>query len=213
MDDNRSSEYIDVPINIITINKVIHGKNPLNALCVQVAIQPFSSNFCDFLKSVHCSKQNKIIISFAKNETNLWKSSMIKSSKYSQIVAFQTPKNTNVKISKFYVKPHFVWRLLLEILELFSIKKHVKINWKSLFKLLIHSFSIIAVFKYKVFLRSAFMIIILAYLNLYLGNTAILFQILIVLFNLIIFIVSLRESNNDLKNSHNNLDSITDIPS
>jgi hypothetical protein len=83
----------------------------------------------------------------------------------------------------------------------------------SLFKLLIHSFSIIAVFKYKVFLRSAFMIIILAYLNLYLGNTAILFQILIVLFNLIIFIVSLRESNNDLKNSHNNLDSITDIPS
>ena len=83
----------------------------------------------------------------------------------------------------------------------------------SLFKLLIHSFSIIAVFKYKVFLRSAFMIIILAYLNLYLSNTAILFQILIVLFNLIIFIVSLRESNNDLKNSHNNLDSITDIPS
>ena len=35
----------------------------------------------------------------------------------------------------------------------------------SLFKLLIHSFSIIAVFKYQVFLRSTFMIIILAYLN------------------------------------------------
>ena len=81
----------------------------------------------------------------------------------------------------------------------------------SLFKLLIHSFSIIAVFKYQVFLRSTFMIIVLAYLNLYLGNISIFFQILIVLFNLIIFIVSLREKENDLKNSHKNLDSVTNI--
>ena len=50
----------------------------------------------------------------------------------------------------------------------------------SLFKLLIHSFSIIAVFKYQVFLRSTFMIIILAYLNSILGNISIFFQILIV---------------------------------
>ena len=81
----------------------------------------------------------------------------------------------------------------------------------SLFKLLIHSFSIIAVFKYQVFLRSTFMIIVLAYLNLYLGNISIFFQILIVLFNLIIFIVSLREKENDLKNSHKNFDSVTNI--
>ena len=81
----------------------------------------------------------------------------------------------------------------------------------SLLKLLIHSFSIIAVFKYQVFLRSTFLIIILAYLNLYLGNISIFFQILIVLFNLVIFIVSLREKENELKNSQNNLSSIKDI--
>jgi len=81
----------------------------------------------------------------------------------------------------------------------------------SFFKLLIHSFSIIAVFKYQVFLRSTFLIIILAYLNLYFGNVSIFLQILIVLFNLIIFIVSLREKENELLNSHNNLDSTKNI--
>ena len=81
----------------------------------------------------------------------------------------------------------------------------------SLFKLLIHSFSIIAVFKYQVFLRSTFIIIILAYLNFYLGNISIFFQILIVLFNLIIFVVSLREKENELINSENNLESTKDI--
>jgi polyisoprenyl-phosphate glycosyltransferase len=75
----------------------------------------------------------------------------------------------------------------------------------SLFKLLIHSFSIIAVFKYQVFLRSTFMIIVLSYLNMYLGNLSILFQILIIIFNLLIFITSLRENKNDLINSHKNL--------
>ena len=81
----------------------------------------------------------------------------------------------------------------------------------SLFKLLIHSFSIIAIFKYQVFLRSTFVIIILAYLNKYLGNTVIFFQILIVLFNLLIFLVSLREKKDGLINSHNNLDTVKDI--
>jgi len=81
----------------------------------------------------------------------------------------------------------------------------------SFLKLLIHSFSIISVFKYQVFLRSTFLIIILAYLNLYLGNISIFFQILIVLFNLVIFTVSLREKENELKSCHNNLSSIKDI--
>ena len=81
----------------------------------------------------------------------------------------------------------------------------------SIFKLLIHSFSIIAVFKYQVFLRSTFLIIILAYLNIYLGNISIFFQFLTVLFNLIIFIVSLRENETELKNSDNNLDTINNI--
>tara|TARA_B100001063_G_scaffold203686_1_gene197951 strand:+ start:1426 stop:2298 length:873 start_codon:yes stop_codon:yes gene_type:complete len=81
----------------------------------------------------------------------------------------------------------------------------------SIFKLLIHSFSIIAVFKYQVFLRSTFMIIILAYLNKYLANISIFFQISIILFNLIIFTISLREKENDLKNSHLNLEKIENI--
>ena len=81
----------------------------------------------------------------------------------------------------------------------------------SFFKLLIHSFSIIAVFRYKVFLRSTFMIIILSYLNLYVGRISILLQILIILFNLIIFTVSLREKENELKKSQNNLDFIKNI--
>tara|TARA_A100001011_G_C14274027_1_gene828303 strand:+ start:570 stop:1442 length:873 start_codon:yes stop_codon:yes gene_type:complete len=81
----------------------------------------------------------------------------------------------------------------------------------SLFKLLLHSFSIIAVFKYQVFLRSSFIIIILFYLTSYLGNLSIILQILIVIFNLIIFIVSKREKEKDLINSHENLKGRTNI--
>ena len=81
----------------------------------------------------------------------------------------------------------------------------------SFMKLIIHSFSIIAVFKFNVFFRSTLMIIALAYLNSYLGNLALFFQILIVIFNLIIFTISLREKKNDLLNSHDNLDSVKKI--
>ena len=75
----------------------------------------------------------------------------------------------------------------------------------SLYKLIIHSLSIIAVFKYQVFLRSTLMLIALAYLNSYIGVLSIFFQISIVTFNLLIFIISLREQEKDLLNSHNNL--------
>ena len=81
----------------------------------------------------------------------------------------------------------------------------------SLLKLIVHSLSIIAVFKYNVFLRSALILIVLAYFNSYLGNLATFSQILIVAFNLIIFIVSLREQEKDLQNSHNDLDNIKKI--
>ena len=81
----------------------------------------------------------------------------------------------------------------------------------SFLKLLIHSLSIIAVFKYKVFLRSTFMFIIFVYLNPYLGNISVFFQILIIMFNLIVFIVSLREKKNELQSSHKNLASVEDI--
>ena len=107
-----------------------------------------------------------------------------------------------------------------------SVKKHLKslneINsirglryfgpsQMSLFKLIIHSLSIIAVFKYHVFLRSTLMLIVIAYLNSYLGFLSIFFQISIVIFNLLIFIVSQREQEKDLLNSHNNLASVKKI--
>ena len=81
----------------------------------------------------------------------------------------------------------------------------------SFLKLIIHSLSIIAVFKYQVFLRSTLMLIALAYLNSYLGFFSIFFQISIVIFNLLIFIVSQREQEKDLLNSHNNLASVKKI--
>ena len=81
----------------------------------------------------------------------------------------------------------------------------------SLLKLIIHSLSIMAVFKYNVFLRSSLMLIILSYLNSNLGNLTIFFQVLIVIFNLMIFIVSQREQEKDLLNSHSNLNNVKKI--
>ena len=81
----------------------------------------------------------------------------------------------------------------------------------SLFKLLIHSFSIIAVFKYHVFLRSTFIIILLAYFSSTLTNLSIFLIILIVIFNLLIFIISQRESEKDLINCHQNLSNVKEI--
>ncbi len=81
----------------------------------------------------------------------------------------------------------------------------------SIFKLIIHSFSIIAVFKYQVFFRSTIMIIALAYLSSYLGNISIILQILIVVFNLLIFVISQRESEKDLVNCQQNLSEVKEI--
>ena len=107
-----------------------------------------------------------------------------------------------------------------------SVKKHIKYlneinstrglryfgpSQMSLTKLIIHSLSIMAVFKYQVFFRSTLIIIILTYLNSYIGNLTIIFQIFIVIFDLIIFIISKREIEKDLINSHNNLGEIKRI--
>ena len=74
----------------------------------------------------------------------------------------------------------------------------------SLFKLGIHSFSIIAVFKNIVFLRSTIIIILLSFSNTFIGLVSTILQILLVIFNLMIFLVSLRESEKDLLNSDKN---------
>ena len=73
----------------------------------------------------------------------------------------------------------------------------------SLFNLVIHSFSIIAVFKYSVFFRSTLLIIILSLFFNLLEINSFFLQVLLLLFNLIIFIISFRENEKDLLNSGN----------
>ncbi len=68
-----------------------------------------------------------------------------------------------------------------------------------LFKLIIHSFSIIAVFKMNVFIRSALLIVLLTYLNPYLGSISIILQCLIVIFNILIYVISTRGDENKLQ--------------
>ena len=75
----------------------------------------------------------------------------------------------------------------------------------SLFKLIIHSFSIIAVFKNQVFLRSLFFLIFLESLSKVTGQTTLLAQSFLIFFNIIILITSFRENERNLLNSENNL--------
>lgn len=72
----------------------------------------------------------------------------------------------------------------------------------SLFKLLIHSFSIIAVFKYQVFILSMIILSLLYYLGFLVEFNFLFFQLLIILFNIFIFIVSFRENEKELESSH-----------
>ena len=81
----------------------------------------------------------------------------------------------------------------------------------SLYNLLIHSFSIIAVFRYNVLMRSILLILLFSLLNIYLKFSLIFFIIPIILFVIIIFSVSLREKEEELLNSKENLDSTLDI--
>ena len=81
----------------------------------------------------------------------------------------------------------------------------------SLYKLIIHSFSIIAVFKYQVLIRSILLILITGYLNTNFAFSLILFQTLIILFCIAIFLVSLRENKDELFNSENNLENFNDV--
>ena len=72
-------------------------------------------------------------------------------------------------------------------------KRYFGPSQMSLFKLIIHSFSIIAVFKFQVLLRVILLIIALFYLKTHLGIISFLLQFLLIIFSIVIFIVSLRE--------------------
>ncbi len=90
-------------------------------------------------------------------------------------------------------------------------KRYFGPSQMSLFKLIIHSFSIIAVFKFQVLLRVILLIIALFYLKTYLGIISFLLQILLIIFSIVIFIVSLREKKKELINSQDNLKNIQDV--
>lgn len=75
----------------------------------------------------------------------------------------------------------------------------------SFLKLLIHSLSIIAVFKYKLFFRSLLMSFILIIFDSYLKINSKSLIFLILLYNFLIFIVSLRENEKEFNNCQSNL--------
>ena len=81
----------------------------------------------------------------------------------------------------------------------------------SLFKLLIHSFSIIAVFKYRVFFSSIIFLILIHYLGFLINFNFLFFQILIILFNLFIFIVSFRENEKEFERSQLDVSKVEDL--
>lgn len=68
-----------------------------------------------------------------------------------------------------------------------------------LIKLIIHSFSIIAVFKMNTFIRSALFLVLLTYLQPYIGLISPILQFMIVIFNIMIYIVSTKSNENKLK--------------
>tara|TARA_B100000282_G_C31461160_1_gene366892 strand:- start:32 stop:622 length:591 start_codon:yes stop_codon:yes gene_type:complete len=127
-----------------------------------------------------------------------------------------TKKDVSALVSKASLWSSYsgtVKKYLKNLKEIDSIrgKRYFGPSKMSLFKLLIHSFSIIAVFKYHVLFRSILIILLLEYFNFYFGNFLIFFQLTISLFCLLIFIVSFREKKEDLINSQENLKSTEEI--
>ena len=78
----------------------------------------------------------------------------------------------------------------------------------SLLNLIIHSFSIIAVFKYQVLWRSVALLFILYPLSFFFPVITILAQVILIVFNFIIIFISLREKDDELLQSHENLKDI-----
>ena len=117
-----------------------------------------------------------------------------------------TKNDVKILSSKSSLWSSFSGSLRYHIKELNSVNsirglRYVGPSKMSLFNLVVHSFSIIAVFKKTVFLRSAILIIVASYFSSKYGIAVISAQILLVIFNLVIFIVSLRENKKSLLNS------------
>jgi len=88
-------------------------------------------------------------------------------------------------------------------------KRYVQPSKMSFTNLVIHSFSILAIFKYGVLLRSIlfFLILVLAFPN----AIAIFLQLILIIFTSIVFAISKRESIEGLANCKNEIDNIINI--
>ena len=90
-------------------------------------------------------------------------------------------------------------------------KRYFGPSQMSLYKLLIHSFSIIAVFKYQVFALSTIYLVLLNYLGFLLKFNFLFFQILILVFNILIFVVSFRENKKEFECSQSDISNIENL--
>ena len=79
-------------------------------------------------------------------------------------------------------------------------KRYFGLSKMPLFKLIIHSFSIISVFKMNVFIRSALFLVLLTYLHPYIGIVSPIIQFLIVIFNILIYLISTKSNYKKLEN-------------
>ena len=86
-------------------------------------------------------------------------------------------------------------------------KRYYGPSQMSFFNLIIHSLSILAVFKIEVFLRSAIILILTSYLTLKFNSIGLFIIVILVIFNLVIYLVSLREKKDSLLNSHLDVES------
>ena len=88
-------------------------------------------------------------------------------------------------------------------------KRYVQPSKMSFLKLLIHAFSILAVFKYQVLLRSCIFLLILF---LFVENPISLILVSIIIsFTICVFIVSMRENSNELSNCEEKITNIENI--
>ncbi len=127
-----------------------------------------------------------------------------------------TRKDVNLLSDKGSLWSSFSGSVKKHILKLNEInsergKRYFGPSKMSLLSLILHSFSIIAVFKIQVFFRSILIFVLLSYLEIYIGIFATISQILLIFFNLIILAVSLREKKEDLFNSQENLNTVKEI--
>ena len=116
-----------------------------------------------------------------------------------------TKKDAEIIIKETTIVYNFSGTLKNKIKKLESIdctrgKRYFGPSKMPILKLILHSFSIIAVFKMNVFIRSALFLVLLSYLQPLIGSLSVVLQLSIVFFNILIYFISTKTNVNKLKN-------------